>query len=435
VPGCRLSLQVLESLSFARADLGEALLDLRRRTGAHQVCLLSTCERTEVYAAWADAPDPDALVRALAANRGVPPGVVEEASDRFTGAAAARHLMRVTAGLESFVLGESDIVGQVRAAAVASRDTGVSGLELERLLAAAVSTSRRVHRSTRFGEGGRSVAAAAVDHAAAQDGAHLRDRHLVVVGAGQVAAEVVESATRRGALVTVCNRTRRRADRFLAAGARVVDLGELPVVLASADVAIFGTAAPHRLLDAATIADLGVRGDRGLLVVDLCVPRNVDPAVRSVPGVRLVDLADLRAVGGRHQETVTTDLACAERIVEEELARYLRWLAGRSAATSVRRLRAEIDACVSAEIEHVARGVPEELRPLVAEGVRRTVHRLAHGPTRRLLEAAEAGDEDLVALLAGIFSAPEASAHATTGGWTDGAVLGPVPVAGARSRT
>jgi glutamyl-tRNA reductase len=314
--------------------------------------------------------------------------------------------MRVTAGLESFVLGERDIVGQVRSAALACRDTGVGGLALERLLAAAVNASRRVHRSTSLGEGGRSVAAAAVQHAATVNGGHLQDRSVVVVGAGQVAAEVVDSATRLGAAVTVCNRTKRRADRFLAAGARIVDLGRLADALTEADVAVFGTAAPHRLLGAATVA--GLRRDRpgDLLVVDLCVPRNVDPGVRTVPGVRLLDLTDLRAAGGHTSDLVTSDLARADRIVEEELERYLRWLAGRSAADSVRRLREEIDACISGEMDRVSRSLPEELRPLVADGVRRSVNRLAHGPTRRLLEAAEAGNDELAVLLASIFSAP-----------------------------
>ncbi|MDX6299482.1 MAG: glutamyl-tRNA reductase [Nocardioidaceae bacterium] len=406
--GCRVSLQVLESLSFAGDDLGEALLDLRRRAGADQLCLLSTCERTELYATWTGEPDTGSLVRALAGSRRVPVELVQEASDRFVGPASVRHLMRVTAGLESFVLGERDIVGQVRSAALACHDSRVGGLELERLLAAAVNTSRRVHRSTRLGEGGRSVAAAAVQRAATENGGDLDQRRVLVVGAGQVAAEVVESATRLGAAVTVCNRTKRRADRFLAAGACIVDLGQLRDALSSADVAVFGTAAPHRLLDAATLAGLPRDRAEDLVVVDLCVPRNVDPAVRTLPGVRLLDLADLRATAGLSGDLVTDDLATAERIVQEEVERYLRWLAGRVAAASVRRLREEIETCVSDEIERIAESLPEELRPLMTEGVRRTVNRLAHGPTRRLLDAAESGNDEVVELLAGIFSAPAA---------------------------
>jgi glutamyl-tRNA reductase len=307
------------------------------------------------------------------------------------------------------VLGERDIVGQVRSSADAARVAGTTGLELDRLLATAVNTSRRVHRSTSFGEGGRSVAAAAVHRAAAETGGRLAGRRVVVVGAGQVATEVVDTAARLGATVTVCNRTKRHAERFMAAGASVVDLSRLTEVLQTADLAIFGTAAPHRLLSAGQLEDLPARR-HDLLLVDLCVPRNVDPAVRAVAGVRLVDLADLRAAGAPEGEAVSRNVTAAERIVEEELVRYLRWLAGRSAAPSIRRLRADVDAWAATQAEHAARGLPAELRPVVEERVRRAVRRLAHEPTQRLLDAAEVGDQDLVELLAGMFAgsvAPE----------------------------
>ncbi|NUR08515.1 MAG: hypothetical protein HOQ45_16100, partial [Nocardioidaceae bacterium] len=155
VSGARAPLSVFESLSFARDELATVLPDLRRRSGADQLCLVSTCERVELYAA--GSAGPDALLHALAGNRGVPVEVVCAAARTSTGVDAARHLLRVTAGLESFVLGENDIVGQVRAAAAASRSADVHGLELERLVATAVNTSRRVHRSTSFGASGRSV--------------------------------------------------------------------------------------------------------------------------------------------------------------------------------------------------------------------------------------------------------------------------------------
>src|SRR3954463_7522061 len=166
VPGCRVPLPVLEQLSFSPDELAADLIDLRMRAGAAQLCLLSTCERTELYAIWPGEPEPDTLVRALADNRGVPIAGVEEFSDRFSGESAVLHLLRVTAGLESFVLGERDIVGQVRSAAEAGRAAGTVGLELERLLAAAIRTSRRVHRDTDLAGSARSVVAAAVRQAA-----------------------------------------------------------------------------------------------------------------------------------------------------------------------------------------------------------------------------------------------------------------------------
>jgi glutamyl-tRNA reductase len=332
----------------------------------------------------------------------VPTEVVDAVCTRLTGPDAARHLLRVTAGLESFVLGERDITGQVRASADASRAAGVGGLELERLLATAVHASRLVHRDTRLGEEGRSVAAAAVRLAAYSRGGGLDGLHVVVVGAGHVAAEVVADAGRLGARVTVCNRTRKRAERLAAAGATVVDLARLPEVLATADVAIFGTASPQRLLE----PDQLTANSRGLLLIDLCVPRNVAPEVGRIRGVTLVDLADLRTAGAVDERAVLYELARADRIVEAELERYLRWLAGRSAAVSVSRLRADVEAYAQSQVDQATRGVPDDLRPLIEDRVRRAVHQLAHGPTKRLLRAAEEGDDRLVEVLAGLFAPP-----------------------------
>jgi glutamyl-tRNA reductase len=258
------------------------------------------------------------------------------------------------------------------------------------------------------------VAASAVQLAAVENGGDLADRKVLVVGAGDVATQVADSAASLGAAVTVCNRTKRHADRFAAAGARVVDLARLEEALTTADVAIFGTAAPHALVTAAQL-DRARRGQsHELLVIDLCVPRNVDAGVRVSSGVRLVDLADLRATGAVEDEGVTRDVVRAEQIVEEELDRFLRWRAGRSAAASIRRLRADVEACVRSQLEPTTLDVPDDLRPVLEERVRRAVQQLAHGPTKRILEAAEAGDDALVEALAGLFdaSAPRRSGPA-----------------------
>ena len=404
VTGVRAPLTVLEALSRPREELPGALPDLHRRAGVAQLCLINTCERVEVYAYDGAGPDAAAVVRALANARGVPEETVRDAADVLTGREAARHLLRVAAGLESFVLGESDIVGQVRSAAAASHEAGVGGLELERLVASAVNTSRRVRASTSFGESGRSVAAAAVRVAGHEYGGDLAGRSVLVVGGGEVAAQAVDSATRSGATVTVCARTRRRAERLADAGAQLVPLDNLLDLLPTADVVIFATASPEPLLEVAPLGRALVDSRHSLLVMDLCVPRNVHPAVRDVPGVRLLDLADLRAMSAVENEHLSRDVARAEQVVEEELERYHQWSARRSAAASVQRLREDLEACVRTHTLEATRGVPEDLRPVVAESIRRGLHQLAHGPTRRLMEAAEAGDDRLVEILGGIFS-------------------------------
>jgi len=429
VSGCRASLSLLERLTFSRDNVRERLPVLQSLSGASALVVLSTCQRVELYATWQDAADPAALLRSLSADRGVPLDAVASAATSATGEAAARHLLRVATGLESFVLGENEIAGQVRAAAEASRSVGAGGLELDRLMAAATSTSRRAHRHTALASTTRSVAEAGVAAAAELSGGALTGRRVLVVGAGEVATTVVDHATALGASVVVCNRTRRHADRFIAAGATVVDLGELVSCLAIADVAVVGTAAPHWLIDANTLGARGPEPARPIVLVDLSMPRNVDPAVRSIDGIRLVDLADLRAAGSLDARLLVDAVATVERVVEEELVRYRRWMVTRTSADAVRRLRADVRAVADQEVARTAGGLSAEVRALVEAAVCRVVGQLAHGPTRELLAAAEAGDPARVELLAGLFdrgrqaSGRRAGDDANAAAWLDGSSL------------
>jgi glutamyl-tRNA reductase len=402
VSGCRPSLSLLESLTYSREEVRTCLPSLMVLSGASAAVVLSTCQRVEVYATWDGPANPAALLRALSADRGVPLDILAQVAISNSGEKAAEHLLRVATGLESFVLGEAEIAGQVRTAAEASRSSGAGGLVLDRLMAAAISTSRRAHRHTSMGASARSVASAGMTLATELSGGVLAGRRVLVVGAGEVAATVVEHATALGARVTVCNRTRRHADRFIAAGAAVVDLAELTPCLARADVAVLATAAPHWLVDAATLRSRGLTGTP-IVLVDLALPRNVDPAVRAVAGVTLVDLADLRASGSQDARLLVEDVATAEQVVREELARYQRWLVRRSAARAIRQLRADVRAIADLEVARTTGGMPAELRAMVEEAIGRVVGQLAHGPTQELLAAAEAGDPARVDLLAGLF--------------------------------
>ncbi|MGZ4592960.1 MAG: hypothetical protein ACXV3C_03775 [Actinomycetes bacterium] len=187
-----------------------------------------------------------------------------------------------------------------------------------------------------------------------------------------------------------------------------------PPSSSSTDVVILGTAAPHPLIDTATLRAAGDAGGGSVVLVDLSLPRNVDPAVRELGTVRLLDLDDLRAAGSDNAGTLAEDVAAAGAVVEEELARYQRWLAARSAADAVGRLRADSDAVAREEVERLAERLPADVRGLVEQAVGRAVRRLAHGPTRLLLAAGQAGDDALVGLLAGLFG--DAGAATARGG-------------------
>ncbi|MFM6849542.1 MAG: glutamyl-tRNA reductase [Terrabacter sp.] len=330
VSGAHVPLSLLERLSYNPADLPELLPPLRAASGATAIAVLSTCQRVEIYATWAGAPAPAALLVALARDRGVAPEDVEAAARLHLHEQAAEHLLRVATGLESFVLGESEITGQVRRAAAAARASGNSDPELDRLLAAAVAASRRAHRGSSLTHTGASVASAAVDAVARRHGGSLDGKQVLVVGAGGVAAAVLARAAQLGASLTVCNRTRRHAELLARSGARVVDLSALAEGLATCDVAILATAAAQPLVDENSLG-LRVQTSRPrLLLVDLCIPRNVAPSVRGTPGVDVIDLADLRAGGAQAAAHFELDVALAESAVHHELHRYLKWRTTRS---------------------------------------------------------------------------------------------------------
>jgi glutamyl-tRNA reductase len=235
---------------------------------------------------------------------------------------------------------------------------------------------------------------------------------VLVVGAGEVARVAVTRAVRAGADVTVANRTLRRAERLRDAGASVVDLAELDRWLAVADVAVLATAAPHPLVDAASVAATRAGTARPLLLVDLSMPRNVHPSVRELDGVELLDLQDLQGVTSSGPGSLVRDVDVAERLVREEVTRYLRWLDTRTAGDRIQRLRADADSVAREEAERVAGRLPEHLQGVVEEALLRTARRLAHGPTTTLLAAAQRGDDELVTLLSGIFGGPNPRARA-----------------------
>jgi glutamyl-tRNA reductase len=240
------------------------------------------------------------------------------------------------------------------------------------------------------------------------NGGTVAGRRLVVVGAGNVAAVAVARAVDLGAIVTVCNRTRRSADRFVAAGAKVVDLADLADCLATNDIAILATAAPHPLVDAGSLRSARPAGAGPLTLVDLSLPRNVDPSVRALPSVRLIDLADLRAHGTDDARDLAGELAATEEVIEAELRRYLRWLESRSAATALRRMRRDAEDIAREELARITDGIAAEIHSPVEQALLRTVHRLVHGPTQELLAAARAGDTRLVNILAGLYGSSQA---------------------------
>ena len=388
-------LAFLERVTLGTAGARALETELVRRPHVAEAVVLSTCNRLEVYADVSKFHGGvDDVCEALAAAVGVDVAELTEHLYVHYETAAVAHLFSVACGLESMAVGEQQILGQVRSALRAGQTGGSAGRVLSGLLQRALHVGKRAHTETGLDRAGRSLVEAGLDTAAAVVGP-LPDAQVLVVGAGTMSGLAVATLQRAGVRhLTLANRTRERALRLAEpAGARVVDLDELPAALAAADLVVSCTGAVGHVLTAAQVAAASaVRDGRPQVYVDLALPRDVDPAAAGVPGVRVVDLEalgrDLAAAGGVGQE-----LEQARAIVAQEVAAYLTAQRAQAVAPTVVALRARARAVVEAELARLEARVGD-LDPVVRGELERTVHRvvekLLHTPTVRVKELAAA---------------------------------------------
>jgi glutamyl-tRNA reductase len=345
---------------------------------AEAVCL-STCNRTEVYVAHEE----DAEERAL---RPFEDAGLAGGAYRLHDEAAALHLFRVAAGLDSMVPGEGEILGQVRVA----YELGTTGPFLDRLFRQALHAGRKVRVQTAIAESPSSVSAAAAALAQQVFG-DLDGRRIVLVGAGKASDLAARNLLSRGAeIALVANRSRERAaeivERF---GAEWLPLEQLGRALERADVVVSSTSAPDFVLRR---GDVPPRHGRPLLLVDLAVPRDLDPAIHELEDCYLYDIDDLEAVvaetlAGRRQEAER-----AERIVAEEAERWREWQASLDVVPAIASLRAHAEEIRRAELDRVAGRLSERERSAVESVTSRVVDKLLHLPTVRMKQAAVTAD-------------------------------------------
>ena len=388
-------LEVLERMTVSDARLPKALADLRGRDNVDEAVVLSTCMRTEVYVVAARFHAAMGDVRDFLAELSF--SQPEDFSDHlyfFYEDSAAAHLFRVAAGLDSAVVGESEVLGQVRSAWEQAAAEGASGPVLGGLFRHAVEAGKRARSETGIARGTASVSHAAVEMAGQRLGS-LEGRQILVLGAGDMGEGMaVALATSPGVgEVLVANRTWERAvDLAARVGGRAVELGGLSAALQEADVLLTSTGAPTALLDEADLRPvMAARRGRPLLVVDVAVPRDIDPAVGRLEGVTLLDLDDLRAfaeagVSGRRRE-----VARVQAIVDEEVARYTAVATAREAAPLVAALRQRAEEVRTAELDRYRARLDkldDRQREAVEAITRGMLAKLLHGPTVRLKEAA-----------------------------------------------
>lgn len=400
-------LSTLERVAYGADEVPPRLQQLVQLPKVWEAAILSTCNRTEIYASFAGPPEPERLGWFLAADRGVPGDELRPLLTTKTDQAVVHHLFRVAAGLDSMVVGEVEIQGQVRAAYALARGAGTVGGELEDLFRRAIEVGRRVRRETALGTSGRSLGHSAVKAGAAALGG-LAGRTVLVVGAGKIARAAVDRVQEEAAHLLVWNRTEERALQLAGARARVLPLGQLRQGLARADLVICCSAAPPPLVSRVDIRrTMAARNGRLLAIVDLSVPRNVDPAGKEIPGVRLIDLDDLDRERAQDGPRLTDAIRDAEQIVEDEADGVVARAASREAGALIAALRRDVEELCTQEMERVLRGRQSADREVALAALRGALAKLLHRPTILAKEAAASGDSNLIADLRRIFDLKE----------------------------
>lgn len=375
-------LSVREPLAFAEGELPAVLPILHALPGIRETLLLSTCHRTEVLLVSDDRPPRDEVVSALGRLRGVPPEGFSPYLHTWWGEDVARHVLRVAGGLESMVVGEPQVLGQVRRAFTAARLAGTSGPILNRLMQLAIASGRRVRTETALGGHGASVPHAVVSCCRVH-WSTVAGRSALIVGAGEMGALLAKTfVSAGGSIVAIANRTPQHAtalaERYRAG---VIGVDEITSRLPEADVVMVSVGSERPVL---SLHDLEA-APRPLLVVDIGVPRGVDPAVVRLPDVTLYDLDSLGPYTG--VAPTTEDLNAAQAIVEETHEAFVRWLGSRAAVPLIAELHHRAEVIVEEELLRARgrlRGLDEHQRLAVRGVVEGALRKLLHAPFVRL---------------------------------------------------
>jgi glutamyl-tRNA reductase len=384
-----------ERLAFTETEGAQFARQATATPEVREAVVISTCNRTEVYLVVGDAVRAESDVLGLLAGRAsIRPTELAEAIYSPRNCDVARQLYRVTAGLDSMIVGEAEIQGQVRRAYAAAMEASCTGPLSNRLFAAALTAGKRVRTETAIGASRVSIPSVAVDLAQSVLGG-LDDRHVVVLGAGETSELTARALAEQGAgTIFVANR---HADRALSLaqrfGGTVVGLDDLPDQLLRADIVLSSTSSPHPIVGRDELElVMSERRERPLLLIDIAVPRDVEAACGELQGVSLYDIDDLQAVVERNLSTRASEAPRAQEILEEEIHRFARWLGQLETLPTVSALREHGNELVEQVLaENSGRWESASPRDLARiEAVARAVmSRLLHEPTIRLRSLSE----------------------------------------------
>jgi glutamyl-tRNA reductase len=390
---------LLERAVVPMDDLRKTVDELHRAESVSEVLLLSTCNRIEVYADVARFhPAVAEMTTILARHAALPVSELAEHLYVHFAEAAAEHMFSVAAGLDSMVVGESQILGQLRSAYALATEAGSVGSVLHDLAQTALRVGKRAHTDTGIDQAGASIVSVALEHAEAKLGS-LKDRSVLVVGAGSMGALAGATLRRRGVgAITVANRGLDRAERLATSlKGRAISLDAIPDAIGEVDLLVSSTGATGLVIEMDAIA---AREGRPLVVLDLALPRDVDPAVASLQDVTYVGLEALRESGAAVSED---EIRAAAAIVAEELNAHLLAQQQLAVAPTVTALRARANQVIESELTRLYGRLPaidDHVRTEVSDAVRRAVEKVMHAPTVRVKELASmpGGDQYATAL-------------------------------------
>ena len=403
--------ELRELVAFDAAALDRALPELRALPGVDEVVVVSTCNRVEVYVAGDPVRAPAEVGAFLHRFHGLVPGALDEHLVHRADDEAALHLFRVASALDAIVVGEPQILGQVKEAFFHAVRAATVGSTVTRAFHRAFSAAKRVRTETRVAASASNVSSAGVDLAARIFG-DLTGLSCVLVGAGDMGELAARHFCTAGARLTIANRSMERAARLAHEHGGVArDLSELPRLLVDADVVLVSTAAPSFVITAAMVkAAAKARRYRPLLLVDISVPRNVDPRTVDLPNTYLYDVDDLAAVVGENLHKRQLEAVRAEEIVKEELSKARKETAEKRAVPIIKALREKLTAMAEAEAQKtliiLGDGATEKQKKSVQAMAQAIIGKALHEPLTRLKAAAASDDDALIAAAASLFDLP-----------------------------
>jgi len=398
---------IRERAAFAPEQLPEALQDIASRGGAGEVTILSTCNRTEIYCRL-DEEDSRKAVQWFCDFHRLPATDIEPHLYLHPDEDAVKHAFRVAAGLDSLVLGEPQILGQMKSAFTLAHKTGVTGKILNRLFQQTFAVAKQVRTDTAIGASAVSVAYAAVS-LARKIFQKLTEKTVLLVGAGETIELVARHLREQGVgRILVANRTVERATVLAGSvDGEAISLTEMPERLHEADIVISSTASPLPIIGKGMVERaLKQRKHRPMFMVDLAVPRDIEAEVGDLDDIYLYTVDDLQETIQENMQSRLEAAREAEQIIDLQVADFMRWVRSLDAVPTIRALRNSANALCAAELDRAERRLArgEDPHQVLAQLARGIANKLTHAPSDALQKAGHDGDAELLAAARRLFN-------------------------------